>query len=214
MILQKVIKGIPGIDESHALQLMETGIVCNWWRKVNPLPQNEVPMRLTARNLDWHQNRYSDPDPDEGNEPFGQHTPFISTTAGTYERQRARLRNFLHPAFQVALEFATDSWQQDGCLFYCYVFVIGRPSIPHQVFAEEIRELNIFNAFSLFQPEGEITAKIIIPPAQIERFEFYDISTVRREVRAGRRPRPTAHARNTKFFVTMEETSNMRGLLP
>jgi hypothetical protein len=213
MIIQRVIKGITGITQADAMQLMDIGIVCNWWRKVFTLPQNEVPLRLNDRNLDWHQNRYDDLDPSEGNEPFGRHTPFISTTAGTVERDVALSRNFHIPAWQVALEFATGGWRQNGCLFYCYLFVLGRPSIPHQVFSEELRELNIFTSFSLFQPEGEITAKIIIPPAQIERFEFYDIQTVHRDRQVGRRPRPIAGAFNSRFFAPPEDISNIRDIL-
>lgn len=214
MMIQKVIKGISGINQFDAMQLMEGGICCNWWRKVVSLPFPEVALRLTSRNLDWHQNRYEDPDPDdEDNEPFGRHTPFISTTAGTVERSVAKRRNFLIPASQVALEFATNQWRQDGCLFYCYVFVLGRPSISHQLFSEEIRELNIFTTFSIFQPEGEITAKIVIPPAQIERFEFYEIASVRKDITAGRRPRSSGAGANTKFFAPPEDISNIRGLL-
>jgi hypothetical protein len=213
MIIQKVIKGISGISPSDAHTIMEAGIYCNWWRKVGTLPFPEVPLRLNSQNLDWHQNHYDDPDPNEGGEPFGRHTPFISTTAGSVERDIALRRNFLLPAQQVALEFATNSWRQDGCLFYCYVFIIGRPSIAHQVFSEEVRELNIFTAFSLFQPEGEITAKIVIPPAQIERFEFYDISSVRQDIQSGRRPRPSGQGLNTRFFELPAKISNIREFL-
>ncbi|HYX30046.1 MAG TPA: hypothetical protein VE863_16010 [Pyrinomonadaceae bacterium] len=213
MIIQKVIKGIAGIDPLDAQRIMEAGIYCNWWRKVGTLPFPQVPLRLNAQNLDWHQNHYDDPDPNEGGEQFGRHTPFISTTAGSVERDIVRRRNFLLPAQQVGLEFATNGWRQDGCLFYCYVFIIGRPSIAHQVFSEEIRELNIFTTFSLFQPEGEITAKIVIPPAQIERFEFYDILSVRQNIRSGRRPTPSSGGLNARFFEPPDKISNIREFL-
>jgi hypothetical protein len=170
-------------------------------------------LRLTDRNLDWHQNRYGDPDPLEGNEPFGRHTPFISVTAGSVERDVVRLRNILHPAWQVALEFATDGWRRDAYLFYCYVFILGRKSIAHRAFCEEIRELNIYTGFSLFQPEGEITAKIIIPPTQIEKFEFYEIALVLNDLSAGRLPTPAKTERNVAFFRPPEEISNVRGYL-
>lgn len=186
--------------------------MCNWWRKVTLLPNNEIPLRLTARNLDWHQNRYNDPDPAEANEPFREHTPFISVTAGTVERDNVRKRNILTPAWQIALEFATDGWSTDGYLFYCYVFILGRNSVAHQAFSEEIRELNIYAGFSPFQPEGEITAKIIIPPTQIEKFEFYEIARIRNDLAAGRFPTPT-NANTNSLFQPPDDISNIRGFL-
>src|SRR5207249_738666 len=120
MIIQRVIKGISGISRTEAQRVLSVGIVCNWWRKVDPLPRSEVPLRLTDRNLSWHQNRYTDPDPTEGGEEFRRHTPFISTTAGTVQRDTVMSTNTLTPAWQIALRFATDGWKTDGCLFYCY----------------------------------------------------------------------------------------------
>ena len=143
------------------------------------MPAEEVPLRLTARNLYWHQNRYSDRDPSEGNQPFFMHTPFISTTAGTVERDAGIRRNIVQPAWAVALEFGTKQWSQDAYLFHCYVFVLGQTTVSHVQFSEELRELNVYTGFSPFQPEGEITAKIQIPPTQIEKFSFYSINLVR-----------------------------------
>lgn len=173
MIIQRVIKGISGISRTQAQRFLSVGIVCNWWRKVDPLPRAEVPLRLTERNLNWHQNRYTDPDPNEGGEEFRRHTPFISTTAGTVERDTVTSTNMLTPAWQVALRFATDGWRTDGYLFYCYLLISCKRCIGHEAFSEELRELNIYTGFSLYQPEGEITAKKIIPPSQIEKAEFW-----------------------------------------
>ena len=106
MIIQRVIKGISRISENDALHILSVGIVCNWWHKVNPLPEHEVPLRLTERNLDWHQNRYNDPDPFESGEQFRLHTPFISTTAGTVERDTFNDTNVLNPAWKEALPSA------------------------------------------------------------------------------------------------------------
>jgi hypothetical protein len=149
----------------------------------------------------------------EMGEPFGRHTPFISTTAGTAERDAARRRNIVYPAWQVALEFATDGWSRDGYLFYCYLFVLGRRAVPHEAFAEELRELNVYTGFSVFQPEGEITAKIKIPPAQIEKFEFYEIGTIVNALAAGTRPVPAAVVPNVALFRSPEDISNIRDLL-
>jgi hypothetical protein len=213
VIIQRVLKGINGIQAADADQMLRQGIVCNWWRQVNPLPTHEIPLRLTQRNLDWHQNRYDDPDPDEQNEPFRLHTPFISVTAGTVERDAVAMHNLIYSAWQVALEFATDGWSSDGCIFYAYVFVLGRNSVPHQAFSEELRELNVFTAFSPFQPEGEITAKIVIPPAQIEKCEFYDIASVHNDLASGRLPVPMHTFLNGAFFQPPDNISNVRDCL-
>ena len=212
MILQRVLKGVGGVSFHQAQAMLHSGIICNWWHNVNPLPNEEIPLRLTDRNLDWHQNRYTDPDPQENDEPFREHTPFISVTAGTVERDAVRARNVLHPAWQVALEFATEGWQRDGYIFYCYVFVLGRRSVAHRAFAEEIRELNIFTGFSPFQPEGEITAKIIIPPTQIQKFELFEMARVNADLAAGRLPTPSQTEWNL-FYQDPDEISNVRGYL-
>src|SRR5213596_3031076 len=137
MIIQHVLKGISGLSEADARGVLANGIVCNWWQRTNPLPQHEIPQRLTERNLEWHQNRYSDPDPFEGNEVFAKHTPYMSVTAGTVERKSAAKKNVIHPARQVALRFATGFWKNDGWIFRCYVFILGRKSTPHAAFSEE-----------------------------------------------------------------------------
>ncbi|MFO1418459.1 MAG: hypothetical protein U1E83_07280 [Methylotetracoccus sp.] len=213
VIIQHCIKGIGGIDRNVAMSLLASGITCNWWRKVNPLPNREIPVRLNDRNLEWHQNRYIDPDPLEGNEPFGRHTPFISVTAGTVERDAVWRCNLIHPAWQVALEFATDGWSRDGYLFYCYLFILSRPSVHHPGFSEEKRDLNVYTGFSPFQPEGEITAKIIIPPTQIQRFEFFDIAQVRRDFAAGQIPTPRYTEASSDYYQPPEEIANIRTFL-
>jgi len=213
MIIQRVIRGIGGIGRSEAQGLLRQGITCNWWRNVDPLPNPEIPQRLTDRNLFWHQNRYSDPDPMEGGQPFYEHTPFISTTAGTVERDPGMSRNIVHPAWLVALEFATDGWIRDAYLFHCYVFILGRPTVQHRQFSEELRELNVYTGYSPYQPEGEITAKIIIPPTQIEKFSFYDIKSVRSDLSARRVPRPSDEVMNQGMYRAPDELSNMRDVL-
>jgi hypothetical protein len=161
MMIQRVIKGISAISEPEARRTLAVGIVCNWWRKVDPLPRYEVPLRLTERNLSWHQNRYTDPDPAEGGEEFRRRTPFISTTARTVERNT--VTNILTPAWQIALRFATDGWKTDGYFFYCYLLISGKRTVRHEAFAEELRELNVYTGFSPYHPEGEITAKSDYP---------------------------------------------------
>lgn len=213
MIIQHVLKGIGGIDDAQAQKILDVGITCNWWRKVQTLPQAEVAERLTRRNLFWHQNNYDIPDPLEGGEEFRLHTPFISTTAGTVERDAVRSRNVIHTALQVALDFATDGWSHDGYVFYCYIFVLGRPAVSHQFISEELRELNVYTSFSPFQPEGEITAKIIIPTVQIEKYEYYALTDIHAAWNSGSPITPTKTVYNNKHFVPPTEVTNVRMFL-
>lgn len=191
MIIQQVIKGIGDISRDQAEDILyRTGILCTWWREVTYLPMVEVPQRLTERNLFWHQNRYEDLDPLENDQPYHLRTPFISTTAGTVERRRFWRTNILNPAWLEALRFGTNSGKRNAYLFYCYVFIIGKKAVGHYSFAEEVRELNIYNGYSPFQPEGEITAKIVIPPAQIEKAEFWTVDQIKEDRRNNRVPQP------------------------
>jgi hypothetical protein len=214
MIIQKVLKGINGINRSQVDVILQEGITCRWWNNVNPLPRNEIPLRLNERNLYWHQNRYSDPDPLEGGQPFYLHTPFISTTAGTVERDAVFATNLLTPAWEIALRFATNDWTTEGYLFHCYVFILGRRAIGVEAFAEEIRELNIYTGFSPYQPEGEITAKVVIPPAQIEKAELWSLADAQAALNNGILPvaDPNGVVSND-LFVSPATYNNVRDVL-
>lgn len=214
MIIQKVIKGMSGqMTRDEAIAILRRGIRCRWWQQVNPLPAQEIVERLTERNLRWHQNYYEEPDPLQGNRPFCERTPFISTTAGTVERDAIFSRNVMMPAWLQALSFATDSFREDtGYLYYCYLFVIGKQAISHEGFAEELRELNIYTGFSPFHPEGEITAKIIIPPPQIEKVEYWSLSKIINDLYNGQSPSPDDMVLNP-LYAPAEDYSNVRELL-
>jgi hypothetical protein len=212
MIIQHVIKGISNLSSAEANALLSNGITCRWWQRTNPLPRQEVPLRLTERNLDWHQNMYDQPDPLEGGERFCLHTPFISTTAGTVERDTALQTNLLTSAWEIALRFATDFWKTDGYLFYCYLLIIGKRAVGHEAFAEELRELSVYTAYSPYQPEGEMLAKVIIPPAQIEKAEFWTRQAAFAASRNGTLPKATQTLPNP-LFLPPSEYSNVRNLL-
>jgi hypothetical protein len=109
-------------------------------------------------------------------------TPFVSLTAGSVQRDVFLARNLVHPAHEVAMDFATGFGQRQGeCfIFFCWVLVGLRPSVPVRSLAEEVRELNTYTKYSRFQPEGEIVAKIDVPAYQIEKFEHYEYVKDRR----------------------------------
>jgi hypothetical protein len=212
MIIQEVLKGISGIDEDDVRAIFASGIVCNWWRKVNLLPSMEVPLRLTDRNLHWHQNRYDHPDPLEGDEVFSEHTPFISTTAGSVERDRFNEINVLFPAWWEALKFATNFFMSDGWIFYCSAWILGRKAVGHQAFSEEVRELHVYSDFSLYQLEGEVTAKIQIPTAQIQKAEEWKLSNVQAALASGSLPTASQTITNGRF-IDPSTYSNVRAVL-
>lgn len=214
MIIQQVIKGIPGLSDTQVQDIFREGILCNWWRNLptRQLPQDQILRKLTDRNLDWHQNSYDKPDPLENGQTFSLNTPYISTTAGTVTRDLANKTNTLTPAWRIALYFATDRWMKDGWLFYCHLFVIGKRAPGLHSFSEELRELNIYHGFSLYQPEGEITAKISIPAAQIERADFWSLKDSQDSLAKQMLPHPSRSLSNPNFIKT-DDISNIRGFL-
>ena len=211
MYFQLVIKGVSLPDDDVADRvLMEEGLHCNWWRKVREITEAQVRERLTPRNLQWHLSHYDDPDPDEGGEIFHEHTPYISTTAGTVARI-ANAFNFVHDPFITALGFATDTFRETGYMFYGYVYTLGKQSIPLKAFSEEVRELNIFQDYLENYAEGEITAKISIPASCLERYERYDgphaIANWDKE-----KPRPQLTRTNPNYADPLKFV-NLRGLV-
>jgi hypothetical protein len=212
MIIQQVIKGLSDLNDQDVDGIFHMGIVCNWWRTQGHLPQNQVPDRLTEQNLNWHQNSFNRRDPSYGNAPFSANTPFISTTAGTIERDTVNRTNTLTPAWKSALYFATDRWTKDGWLFYCHLFLIGKRAVAMEAFSEELRELNIYTAFSPFYLEGEITAKLVIPSAQIERADFWSLSDARAALASGNLPAASRSITNT-YYVPPADYNNHRMLL-
>ena|ERR1700688_1978710 len=213
MFFQKFLKGIPGDDDHQAqLRLRELGICCRWWDRVHQITPSEIKAKLTERNLDWHLNRYDHPDPDHGGEPFYDHTPFISTTAGAVERDEMFQRNRVFSPFLTALDFATRGFREPGYIFYGYVYTLGKKSIPLQEFSEEVRELNIYTNFLPFHYEGEIVAKIGIPSVNLEKYEKYDPDLLLRDLANGGFPTPIDVAYNDDY-AEPERYLNLRGLL-
>ncbi len=212
MIFQKVLKGIGGISDARAEQMvMHTGINCGWWNRVGTISPAEIKDKLTEDNLFWHLERYDDIHPSTGR-PFNQDTPYISTTAGSVQRDQLLSRNIFYPPFLTALLFATDWFSRPGYIFYGYVYVLGKKSVPLEEFAEEVRELNIYTSWLRFHDEGEVVAKIIIPSTRLSRVERYEPSTSLAALRAGRKPTPDWSVDNPTFCPP-EGYSNVRDVL-
>jgi hypothetical protein len=182
MFVQMCIKGINGISLADAQAIMvRRGLACAWWRTARHITSAEIDDRLTAEELDLHVNSFAETHPTRGGLVRNE-TPFISLTAGSVERDEFMARNDVHSAHEVALNFATGLGEQGECfLFYCWVFVGLRPSVPVRHLAEEVRELHSYTKYSKFQPEGEIAAKIGVPARQIEKLEHYEYREDRRQ---------------------------------
>ena len=180
MYIQMCVKGIAGRDETHPVGVSwdeaqglvrdRTGILSNWWRVRGQIRPCEVADVLNERNLDRHLHDYA---------VFGNETPFISLAAGAVERDTLLRRNFQYDARDTALAFATEDWSRPGALFYCWVPTSLNRAVPLGFVAEAVRDLLVYRAWSPWQLEGEITAKVHIPSNQIQRVEWWDGSVDR-----------------------------------
>jgi hypothetical protein len=175
MYIQRCVKGITGrlndevagITQSVA-QNMATqghGISSNWWRKLGTIRPHQIEDVLTETNLDRHLHDY---------ENFGDDTPFISLACGAVERDTLVQRNFVYSARDTALMFATKDWTRPGALFYVWVPVSYHRAVAISAVSEPVRDLNIYQRWSPYQLEGELTAKVHIPANQIEKVEWWD----------------------------------------
>jgi len=88
-----------------------------------------------------------------------------------------------------ALQFATANFTTRGFVFYgCY------------------------HRYLPYHREGEIIAKIVIPPRQMETAEEYDGAAALRDLRTGRMPMPLQTIRNFNYAAP-DKYSNIREIL-
>lgn len=213
MFIQHVLKGIEDIGDTAADEiLLRSGLVCNWWRSVGRITQEEISAKLTEDAIDWHLNRYTDVDP-ATNLPFCDNTPFISTTAGTAEQHTGLAYFQTFPPFLTALQFATSGYTRPGYIFYAYIFALGKKAIGHAEFSEETRDLHIYTGFQRFHPEGEIVAKIVIPSGRLERWEYYEPATVLNALQNGQDPQPTRRSAPNPAYQPPDRIHNIRPLM-
>jgi hypothetical protein len=177
MYIQKCVKGIAGAssdsdgitkESAEAVLTQNEGIVSNWWRQQGTITPEMVAQVLTEENLDRHVHDYDN---------YGFGTPFISLASGAVERDRIVRQNYAYSAVDTALMFATDNWSRPGALFFCWVPVGHIPAVTLVSIAEPVRDLNIYQRWSPYQLEGEVTAKVHIPANQIQRVEWWDATS-------------------------------------
>ena len=173
MYLQRCVKGIAGGDgvtgitqeQAKAVVTSAEGIPSNWLRKHGNTTPALVRDLLTEKNLNDHLHDY---------DQSGPCTPFISLACGAVERNILLHRNIAYSAVTTALMFATQDWQNPGALCYLWVPTSHDAVVPVASVAEPVRDLNIYQRWSPYQIEGEVTAKIHIAANQIEKVEWWD----------------------------------------
>ncbi|QUQ65564.1 hypothetical protein [Kutzneria sp. CA-103260] len=173
MIIQWCVKGLHLPDDGTARSLIDTraGLVCNWWREVHKISPREIRDRLTPGNIDRHVNHFTENDPATGL-PFSRHSPFISLSAGTVERDTLAATNHVHRARKTALWFGTEFGKHEFAYLYtCWVLLAPRAAVRIEGVAEEVRDLNAYRRYSAYQTEGEVAAKVIVPDNQIAACE-------------------------------------------
>jgi len=172
--VQWCVRGIARPDSDWLNRLFSSaGLVCGWWRARpdGTLPAAEIQLRLDQLQLDLHQNAFYAVDPRFGPERVQDTTPFVSLSAGAVSRETLLHTNVAHRAQFVASEFATDYGRCDGVLVYCWVITSTVPAVPIVGVAEELRDLNSGRAYSAFQLEGEVAAKIEVPARQLYAYQ-------------------------------------------
>lgn len=219
MFYQKITKGIAYLSDKDADDIVITdGLQSNWWRLKGTIREHEIKAVLTEENLVHHLDDYDELISPEPNDPlmsgktYGAVSPFISTTAGSIQRDMANQRNILYSPFLTALEFATDSYRCGGYVFYAYVITIGRRAVVMRQFSEEIRELHIYTGFRKYHHEGEIAAKIGVPAIQIEKAEKYEGTKAYNDLVNGDMPKASRTIFNPDY-VSPSRLANVRELL-
>ncbi|MEV6335874.1 hypothetical protein AB0M12_14305 [Nocardia vinacea] len=210
VIVQWCVKGMTLPDDYTAKAVIDggDGLQCNWWRGVKGITPQEIADKLTEANLDLHVNHFTSPDPATGL-PFNKVSPFISLSAGVVERVAAAKTNFVRRARQTALWFGSNYYQENlAYLFECWLLLGPRSAVPVEGVAEEIRDLNTYRRYSAYQPEGEITAKIIVPANQIAACERWDTTDSPHGKKFS-----SVWRHNNPNFISPEVLSNVRELI-
>lgn len=215
MVFQKVLKGISGLNDTDAKDLVDNGIMSNWWRRAGTISPSDIKLHLTQDNLKLHLNHYHDPVPSTNplhaihNGKFGEVSPFISTSAGAVERDFATKTNLIFPPFITALNFATRNGRADGYIFYAYLLTVGKIAVEMEQFSEEMRNLYVYRDYQPYYRQGEVMAKVLIPSVQIQKVEGYRVAEAQASLKAGNLPAPHFIYINPTYIVP-EKLSNIQ----
>jgi hypothetical protein len=171
MLIQWCLKGIPESksfgDPDVAAILNDRGLSSTWLRGAGGTP-SDLPAhsqaKLSQHDLDLHVNGFS---------TAHASTAYLSLSAGCVELISPG-NTVTHSALKTALDFATAGATCKGYVFLCWVLVSPKPAPELPGFAEEVRNLNLFQQFSIFHHEGEIAAKLYVPARQIHSAHKFD----------------------------------------
>lgn len=195
MVIQWCLKGIserPTFSDTEAGALLYSGIKSNWLFNNSTMPiEQAIPTvqgLLGLSALLIHVNNYA---------AVRTTSPYISLSAGVVLPDTA-LGSRKFPAWRSAIDFATEWGRSSGYVYRVWTIVTPQPSPEIMNVSDEIRNLNLFDAAWKYQKQGEITAKLVIPPAQIEYV-----------VKVGPDRRPTGFRRDNTGFVKPETISNL-----
>jgi hypothetical protein len=165
MVIQWCLKGIqerPSFSDNEASDLIDTGIKSNWLFNNPTVPVAQaIPMvqgLLSLSALIMQVNNYA---------AVRTTSPYISLSAGVVVRDTP-LGTRTYPAWRSAVDFATDRGKVAGYIYRVWTIVTPKPSPGLMNVSDEVRNLNLFRAAWKYQHQGEVTAKLVIPPAQIE----------------------------------------------
>jgi hypothetical protein len=128
-------------------------------------------------------------------------TPFISLTAGVRlrtARPRGYGENRVESARRTALQYATNNFQSSGHIFAGWVPVLPYSELSLESFAEDVRDLLTYSRFRRFHRQGEVTAKIHVPMAQLAWVERWDLGAGTVSPR-GKRAHPAERWVNDRF---------------
>lgn len=154
--------GGPKFGDAEAMALLSTGILSSAVHQdaSNTLIPaiSDAHHKLSDVALDDHVNNFPS---------VGHKTPYISLSAGVVLPAPVGGVSVL-PAWQTAAAFATRYGKSIGYIFRCWTVVSPKGAPEIAGVSDAVRDLNIFRKFWIFQDEGEIAAKLIVPARQIE----------------------------------------------
>lgn len=175
MIFQWFLRGINdndgSLDESWAQRVLDIEGLRSAWLRANggSDPADWDQAVNYADSLLWHIRRFDDFGfPAWPSNPYRALSPFLSVSSGTVEPDHQKGRNQQYPAWYTAVKFATAGGYGDGWVFRGYASILGRPSLPLLEFSEEVRDLNQYGFYNRYHPEGELAAKILVPPVRLK----------------------------------------------
>ena len=167
MFIQEYYKGISDLGLSGVEDIFRQGILSNSLRSNSNAPLVSLLPMLTEPALYGHVTDYA---------TYGPSSPFVSLTAGT--RDGRDVGGAFRPfrAWDTAVRFATRTGQTEGVVFEGWVITLGVPSWHISGVAEDIRDHHSYPRFNEFWNQGEVTAKLLVPPMQVVRATILDSS--------------------------------------